>query len=69
LAAETRRSFTEVVEEALRLYLLRPAGRRPSPTAVRLPVARGRLRSGIELDRTSELLDRLDDELPVDARR
>jgi predicted transcriptional regulator len=70
LAAETRRSLTEVVEEALRLYLLRRSQRTRAAARVRLPVAgRGGLRPGIDLDRTSDLLDRLDDELPLDARR
>lgn len=68
-AAESKRSLTSVIEEALRLYLLRKPERRPAKR-VKLPTAgAGGLLPGVDLDRTSELLDRLDADLPLDAQR
>jgi predicted transcriptional regulator len=69
VAAKSKRSLTAVIEEALRLYLLREPERRRGGR-VRLPTAgAGGPHPGIDLDRTSMLLDRLDGELPLDARR
>jgi predicted transcriptional regulator len=68
-AARSKRSLTAVIEEALRLYLLREPERARSKRA-RLPTSgAGGTLPGIDLDRTSALLDRLDDELPIDRRR
>jgi Arc/MetJ-type ribon-helix-helix transcriptional regulator len=63
IAAETNRSLSEVVEEALREALAgRASGaarRRRSP--IRLPVCKGgKLLPGIDLDDSSALLDRME---------
>jgi hypothetical protein len=56
LAADTGRSLTSVVEDALREVLSRR--KRSRRAAARLPVFKGRgLRPGIDLDNTADLLD------------
>lgn len=62
VAAETGRSLTVVIADSLRETLARR--RKPSKSGpVRLPTfGGGRLVPGINLDKTSELLGRLDDE-------
>jgi hypothetical protein len=55
LAARTGRSLTRVIEDSLREALARGDERREP---VELPVVRGgRLRPGVNLDSTSDLLD------------
>ena len=55
LAARTGRSLTQVIEDSLREALAR---RDEQPSPVELPVVRGgRLRPGVSLDSTSDLLD------------
>jgi hypothetical protein len=60
LAADTRRSLTAVIEDALRAALAaRRAGRRRKP--VRLTTFRGSgLQPGVDLDDTASLLDRME---------
>jgi len=61
-AAETGRSLTVVIADALRETLARRQKTSKS-SPVRLPTFGGsRLMPGINLDKTSELLGRLDDE-------
>jgi hypothetical protein len=56
VAAETGRTFTEVVEDALRQSF--SAGKDAPPRKrIVLPTAKGRLRPGIDLDNSAELLD------------
>jgi hypothetical protein len=56
LAARTGRSLTRVIEDSLRETLARRKDDRPQPTT--LPVVNGgRLRPGVNLDSTSDLLD------------
>ncbi len=60
-AADTGRTLTAVIEDALRAALARPAGRRASE-AKNLPVGgAGGLRPGIDLDDSAALLDAMDD--------
>jgi hypothetical protein len=55
LAARTGRSLTRVIEDSLREALVRGEERRPP---VELPVVRGgRLRPGVNLDSTADLLE------------
>ncbi len=59
LAAETGRSLTGLIEDALRETM----SRRPAPASepVRLVTSPGRPRPGIDLDDTASLLDLTDD--------
>jgi hypothetical protein len=60
LAARTHRTVTAVIEEALRDNLARQ-GQAVSKRFARLPTFKGRgVRPGIDLDRTSALLDLTD---------
>ena len=71
-AAEEGRTLTSLVEEGLR-GMLQP--KRPDKmkckTKFRLPVSKasGGVRPGVDLTRTSELLEMLDEELPFEKRR
>ncbi|MEO8215633.1 MAG: DUF6364 family protein [Acidobacteriota bacterium] len=59
LANETGRTLTSVIEEALQQTLRRReslAARRP----VRLPLHKGKLRPGVDLNDSSSLLDLMD---------
>jgi Ribbon-helix-helix protein, copG family len=61
VAAETGRTLTRVMEDALREAFARrrPSGRKPP---VRLPTVRGRgLQGGIDLDDTASLVDAMED--------
>ena len=59
-AADTHRTLTAVIEDALRLAL-RTENRRPTTRTVRLPTSgSGGVLSGVNLDDTSSLLDRMD---------
>jgi hypothetical protein len=64
LAARTGRSFTALVEEALRETLAR-AKARPQPGKIRLKTSAGAFREGVNLDKSSELADLMDE---LDAR-
>jgi Uncharacterized protein conserved in bacteria (DUF2191). len=65
-AAESGRTFTSVIEDALRESLSRRRGHR-ARGRVRLPTFAGRgLLPGVDLDDTSVLLDRM--EAPRDPR-
>ncbi len=62
VAAETGRSLTGVIADSLRETLARRR-KHPKSGPARLPTfGGGRLMPGINLDKTSELLGRLDDE-------
>jgi hypothetical protein len=69
LAAQRRTTLTAVIEEAIRLELLR-ASAPSAPPASRLPTytpSHGGVLPGVDLDDTDDLLDRLDDE-PAEHR-
>ncbi len=60
-AAESHRTLTAVIEDALRESFWRKQHRPAKRRRVRLPTAgRGGLLPGVDLDNTSALLDRLD---------
>ncbi len=69
VAANEGRTLTELIEEGLRTVLSRRVG--PSETRIRPRVSAqsGRVMPGIDLTKTSELLDLLEDELPLEKRR
>ncbi|HEX6802884.1 MAG TPA: hypothetical protein VF133_04325 [Terriglobales bacterium] len=60
-AAEKGQTLTSLIEEGLNV-ILADAGHRPPRTRVRLPIssASGGIMAGIDLNRSSELLDRMD---------
>jgi hypothetical protein len=59
-AAETGRTLNAVIEDAVRASLARPEKPRKRGR-LRLPIFAGRgLQPGIDLDRTSDLLDRME---------
>lgn len=60
VAAESGRTLTSVIEDALREKLARHQAHAPRRKAV-LPRHRGRLRPGVDLDDTAALLDRMDE--------
>ena len=55
-AAETGRTMTEVIEDALRDALMRDATKR-EPFKLRLPTAEGGLRPGVDLNDRDSLYD------------
>lgn len=58
LAAETRRTLTAVIEDALRESLARRRQVRGASTPVRLPVVKGgSLQPSVDLDSSASLLD------------
>jgi hypothetical protein len=60
-AAETHRTLTSVVEDALRLAL-QDRARSATPRSVTIPTSgSGGLLPGIDLDDTASLLDRMED--------
>jgi hypothetical protein len=59
LARDTGRSMTQVIEDALRVAVARTRPARP-PAVTIVTVSGDGLRSGIDLDDTSALLDRMD---------
>lgn len=66
LAAETDRTLTAVIEDALRETLERRLKKRPAPT--RLPTdGEGGLRPGVDLDDRRALQEILDQGTPMDA--
>lgn len=61
LAAETDRTLTRVIEDALHEVLSRRRGRRVPGALVRLTtVGRGRAFDNVDLDNTASLLDRME---------
>lgn len=71
-AAEEGRTLTSLIEEGLRKVVVAP----PPPAreamkdfTIRVSSATGGPRPGLDMRRTSELLEMLDDELPPEKRR
>ena len=62
-AAETHRTLTSVIEDALRLALETKPPRRSAPRANIPASGSGGLLPGVDLDDTSSLLDRLEERL------
>lgn len=63
-------TFTALMERALDAYVARPADKTGTATRWKLPaVGSGGLKPGINLDKTSELLDALDSGTPIDKLR
>lgn len=68
-AAEEGRTLTALIEEGLRTILTpRPESAKPR-VRPRISDQSGRVMPGIDLTKTSELLDLIDDDLPIDKRR
>jgi hypothetical protein len=59
LAARTGRSFTALVEEALRETVARSKARPPAGK-VRLKTSAGAFRAGVDLDKSADLNDLMD---------
>ena len=70
-AAEEGRTLTSLVEEGLNLLIHRKTPKAAPPGKYVLPVskAKGGPRAGIDLTRTSDLLELLDEDLPMIKRR
>lgn len=70
-AAEDGRTLTSLIEEGLRAQLQAPVSDRKNQTKFTLPVSKatGGARPGVDLTRTSELLEMLDEDLPFEKRR
>jgi hypothetical protein len=61
LAAETRRTLTAVIEDALREVLSRRRQSHRAPRSIHLPVVKGgSLQPGVDLDCNAALLDLLE---------
>lgn len=67
-AAAEGRSLTSLIEEGLRRVVATDA-QPPAKFYPRISSATGGAKPGIDLTRTSELLEMLDDELPPEKRR
>lgn len=59
-AAETGRTITRVIEDALRDSLARERARRHEPFKLRWVTVRGRVQPGVDLTDRHNLLDRMD---------
>ena len=68
-AAEEGRTLTSLVEEGLRSVVNTSRTAKPARFYPRVSKARGGPRPGVDLTRTSELLELLDDDLPHEKRR
>lgn len=70
-AAEDGRTLTSLIEEGLRAQLQTSAPDKKRRARFTLPVSKatGGVRPGIDLTRTSELLELLDEDLPIGKRR
>ncbi len=70
-AAAEGLTLTSLIEQGLRAQLQAPAPEKKSRTKFTLPVSKatGGVRPGIDLTRTSELLELLDEDLPSEKRR
>jgi hypothetical protein len=61
IAAETHRTLTSVIEDALRETFAHPKGRPAKGTVVKLPTFNGKgLYPGIDLDDTNSLLEAME---------
>ncbi|HUP01115.1 MAG TPA: ribbon-helix-helix protein, CopG family [Gemmatimonadota bacterium] len=73
LATETDRTFTRVIEDALREVLARHRKRETSDPPIEpaeLPTFRGTGPApGVDLDDRAALLDLMEEDLPIDKRR
>jgi len=68
LAARTNRTFTAVVEDALRQSLSRPV--EPRAAKRKLPTFRGKgLCDGVDISNSAALLDLMEQETPLERRR
>ena len=61
-AHATGRTFTDVVQDAIREALARKIQRNTSRAGVRLPVSRGAPQPGVDLDDSAALLELMDDD-------
>jgi len=68
-AAEEGRTLTELIEEGLRAVVDRPLPTARKRVMPRVSSVYGRVQPGIDLVKTSELLEALDDDLPLVKRR
>lgn len=69
LAAETHRTLTSIIEDAVREILYRKKAGTHKPD-FKLPTFHGGgLQPGVHLDSNAELLDRMEEGLPLDKRR
>jgi hypothetical protein len=71
-AAEDGRTLTSLIEEGLRGVVSKsPPVSKKRETKFSLPVSKatGGVRPGVDLSRTSELLELLDEDLPFEKRR
>lgn len=70
-AAEDGRTLTSLIEEGLRSLLRPKQPEKKSRAKFSLPVSKatGGVRPGVDLTRTSELLELLDEDLPFEKRR
>lgn len=73
-ASRNRRTLTSVIEDALRALVARAGGNNKTPSKKRrrrLPVSKqaGGPLPGVNLDRYGDLLDIMDECLPLDKRR
>lgn len=68
-AAADGRTLTSMIEEGLRKVLHEPKPARPRSVDLPVSKARGGPRPGVDLTKTSELLELLDEDLPPEKRR
>lgn len=68
-AAAEGRTLTELIEEGLRTVLAPSSSTRKKRVIPRVSAQSGRVMPGIDLTKTSELLDLIEDDLPLDKRR
>ncbi len=69
VAAETDRSMAAVIEDAVREHLARSRDVQDEPPVEILTFGRGGLLPGVDIDRTADLLDRMDEGQPIDKLR
>lgn len=69
LAAETGRTMTAVIEDALREHLARIRAPRTGGSFKLMTFGRGGLLPGVDIDRTADLIDQMEEGLPIDKRR
>ena len=68
-AAEDGRTLTSLIEEGLRAVVEKKSNVARPRVPVRISTARGGVQPGVDLTRTSDLLEDLDEELPIEKRR
>ena len=68
-AARKGRTITSVMEDAVRQFLARKDT--PAPSAVAFPTYKGKggLRPGVDLDDATQLIDDMEEGLPLEKRR